>query len=159
MKKSRHSKIIEIIRHFDVGTQEELAQRLKAEGFSVTQATVSRDIRELQLSKMTTEGGGQKYVFPEQGGRMESKYIYVLREAYISCEAAQNILVLKTASGMAMAAAAALDALNFPEIVGSIAGDDTIFVAVHTSEEAGILSEKIRRKCVRNQDFQGAESI
>lgn len=153
MKKSRHGKIIEIIRQYDVGTQEELARRLNEEGFSVTQATVSRDIRELKLSKMATEGG-QKYVFLEQDDRLENKYIYVLREAYLSCEAAQNILVLKTVSGMAMAAAAALDALKFPEIVGSIAGDDTIFAAVRTSGEAGLLAEKIRRKCARNEEHR-----
>ena len=149
MKKSRHGKIIEIIRQADVGTQEELAKRLEEEGFSVTPATVSRDIRELKLTKVPTEGGGQKYIFMEQGGPMENKYVYVLREAYVSSEAAQNILVLKTVSGMAMAAAAALDALKFPEIVGSIAGDDTIFIAVHTTEESGILAEKIRRKIIR----------
>ena len=149
MKKSRHGKIIEIIRRVDVGTQEELAKRLKEEGFSVTQATVSRDIRELKLSKMSTESGGQKYIYLEQGDQVENKYIYVLREAYLSCEAASNILVLKTVSGMAMAAAA-LDALKFPEIVGSIAGDDTIFIAVHTSEEAGLLADKIGRKCEKD---------
>jgi transcriptional regulator of arginine metabolism len=150
MKKSRHGKIIEIIRRVDVGTQEELAKRLKEEGFSVTQATVSRDIRELKLSKMSTESGGQKYIYLEQGDQVENKYIYVLREAYLSCEAASNILVLKTVSGMAMAAAAALDALKFPEIVGSIAGDDTIFIAAHTSEEAGLLADKIGRKCEKD---------
>lgn len=144
MKKIRHNKIIELIQKYDVETQEELAGRLRDAGFSVTQATVSRDIRELKLSKVPTSGGGQKYVVLKQDdGNMGDKYIRVLHDAFVSVEAAQNILVLKTVSGMAMAAAAALDALKFPEIVGCIAGDDTIFVAAHTLEEAQNLVEKI----------------
>lgn len=144
MKKIRHAKIIEIIQKHDVETQEELASRLRAAGFSVTQATVSRDIRELKLSKVPTANGGQKYVVLKQDdSHMGDKYIRVLHDAFASIEQAQNILVLKTVSGMAMAAAAALDALKFPEIVGCIAGDDTIFVAVRTVEEAQILMDKI----------------
>ncbi len=100
MKKRRQGKIKEIIRQFDVGTQEELAERLKDAGFSVTQATVSRDIREMKLSKMPTEDGGQKYIFWEQGGSpVENKYVRVLQEAYASAETAQNIVVVKTESG------------------------------------------------------------
>ena len=144
MKKRRQGKIIEIIRKYEVGTQEELAEKLKEEGFAVTQATVSRDIREMKLSKMPAEKGGQKYVLWEQGSEMENKYVHVLREAYATAEAAQNILVVRTVSGMPMAVAAAPDALKFPEIVGCIAGDDTIFVAVHTPKDAQTLGEKIR---------------
>ena len=144
MKKKRQKRIIEIIRQFDVGTQEELAERLKSEGFSVTQATISRDIRELKLSKLSAEGGGLKYVaLDQETDLLENRYVRVLREAYSSAESAQNIVVIKTVSGMAMAAAAALDAMKFAEIMGCIAGDDTIFVAVHTSEEARILVEKL----------------
>lgn len=144
MKKIRHNKIIELIQKYDVETQEELASRLRDAGFSVTQATVSRDIRELKLSKVPTADGGQKYVvLKQEDGNMGDKYIRVLHDAFVSVEAAQNILVLKTVSGMAMAAAAALDALKFPEIVGCIAGDDTIFVAAHTMEEAQNLVEKL----------------
>ncbi len=144
MKKIRHNKIIELIQKYDVETQEELAGRLRGAGFSVTQATVSRDIRELKLSKVSTANGGQKYVILKQDdGNMGDKYIRVLHDAFVSVEAAQNILVLKTVSGMAMAAAAALDALKFPEVVGCIAGDDTIFVAAHTVAEAQNLVDKI----------------
>ena len=144
MKKTRHAKIIEIIQKYDVGTQEELADRLKSAGFSVTQATVSRDIRELKLSKVPTPEGGQKYVVLEQEeGQQGDRFIRVLRDAFSSMEAAQNLLVVRTVSGMAMAAAAALDALKFPEVVGCIAGDDTIFVATHTLEEARALMDKI----------------
>ncbi len=144
MKKIRHNKIIEIIQKYDVETQEELAGKLRSAGFAVTQATVSRDIRELKLTKVPTADGSQKYVvLKQEDGNMGDKYIRVLHDAFVSVEAAQNILVLKTVSGMAMAAAAALDALKFPEVVGCIAGDDTIFVAVHTVAEAQNLVEKI----------------
>ena len=135
MKVSRQERMIEIIRKYEVGTQEELAERLREAGFSVTQATVSRDIRELKLSKVPTAEGGQKYVVLEQEeGQQGDRFIRVLRDAFSSMEAAQNLLVVRTVSGMAMAAAAALDALKFPEVVGCIAGDDTIFVATHTLE-------------------------
>ena len=149
VKKRRQGKIIEIIQKHDVGTQEELADRLRREGFAVTQATVSRDIREMQLSKVPAENGGQTYVYLEHGGRMENKYVHVLREAYTAAETAQNSLVVRTVSGMAMAVAAALDALKFPEIVGCIAGDDTIFVAAHSAEEAEALAEKIHLTVAR----------
>lgn len=144
MKKIRHRKIVEIIEKYDVETQEELASYLKAAGFSVTQATVSRDIRELKLSKVPTGSGKQKYVVLKQDDSyMGDKYIRVLRDGFVSMDMAQNILVLKTVSGMAMAVAAAVDALKFPEVVGCIAGDDTIMMAVRTVEETQILMEKL----------------
>lgn len=145
MKESRQDKMLEIIQKHDVGTQEELAARLREAGFAVTQATVSRDIRELKLSKVPMADGGQRYAVLEQDDEQrEDKFARVLMDAFVSVEAAQNILVMKTVSGMAMAAAAALDALKFPEVVGCIAGDDTIFMAAHSAEEAQSLSEKIR---------------
>ncbi len=145
MKKKRQGKIIEIIQKYNVGTQEELADRLREEGFQVTQATISRDIRELKLSKMSAEDGVQKYIVLEQnGGELENRYVRVLQEAYSSVDTAQNLVVIRTVSGMAMAVAAALDAMKLPEIVGCIAGDDTIFVAVHTQEETRLLREKVR---------------
>lgn len=144
MKKSRQNKIIEIIQKVDIDTQEELANRLKNAGFDVTQATVSRDIRELKLTKVSVGGGRQKYVvLKQEEGHLGDKYIRVLRDGFSSMEMAQNILVIKTVSGMAMAVAAALDALKLPEIVGCIAGDDTIFVAVRTVEETHLLMDKI----------------
>ncbi len=144
MKKVRQGKIVDIIQKYDVETQEELAGRLREAGFAVTQATVSRDIRELKLSKISTGQGRQKYIVLEQGEEHKGdKYIRVLREGFLSMDMAQNILVIKTASGMAMAVAAALDALQFAEVVGCIAGDDTIFVAVRTVEETQTLMEKI----------------
>ncbi len=144
MKKIRHRKIMELLEKYDIETQEELANRLKEAGFAVTQATVSRDIRELKLSKVPAGSGRQKYVVLKQDEKhMEDKYIRVLRDGFVSMDMAQNILVVKTVAGMAMAVAAALDALKFSEIVGCIAGDDTIMAAVRTVEETQALMDKI----------------
>lgn len=145
MKKGRHKKIVELIEERDVGTQEELARYLQNAGFPVTQATVSRDIRELQLSKVSDGKGRQKYVLPgREDAPVANRYIHVLKEGFASMDTAQNLVVIKTASGMAMAVAAALDAMKFPEVLGCIAGDDTIMVASHTSEDAGKLIHKIQ---------------
>jgi len=145
MKKVRHKRIIEIIENHDVETQEELASYLKDAGYEVTQATVSRDIRELKLSKVPTGAGKQKYVvLKRDDSQLGDKYIRVLRDGFVSMDMAQNILVVKTVAGMAMAVAAALDAMKFKEIVGSIAGDDTIMMAVRTVEETKVLMDKIR---------------
>ena len=146
MKKIRHAKIIETIQKYDVETQEELANYLRDAGLTVTQATVSRDIRELQLSKIPTGNGRLKYIVLKQDdSHMGDKYIRVLSDGMLSMDMAQNMLVCKTVSGMAMAVAAALDALKFPEIVGCIAGDDTIFVAVRTTGETQVLMDKIHK--------------
>lgn len=146
MKIERHSKIIELINTFDIETQEELADKLNQSGFNVTQATVSRDIRELKLTKMAVDKGKQKYVvLQNKEAHMGQKYIRVLKDTFVSMDMAQNILVIKTASGMAMAVAAALDAMKFSEIVGSIAGDDTIMCAVRSVDETMVLMEKIRK--------------
>lgn len=144
MKKIRHRKIVEIIDKYEVETQDELANYLREAGFAVTQATVSRDIRELKLSKVSMGNGKQKYVVLQQDdSHLGDKYIRVLRDGFVSMDMAQNILVVKTVSGMAMAVAAALDALKFSEVVGSIAGDDTIMVAVRTVEDTQVLMDKI----------------
>jgi len=145
MKKNRHERIVEIIQQNDVETQEELAARLRDAGFAVTQATVSRDIRELRLTKVPAGSGKQKYaVLKQEDGHMGDKYIRVLKAGYVSMDMAQNILVIKTVSGMAMAVAAAVDAMKFREIVGSISGDDTIMMAVRTVEDTKVLMEKIK---------------
>lgn len=144
MKRKRHEVIVELIEKHDVETQEELAAYLKQEGFDVTQATVSRDIRELKLSKVATGDGRQKYViFNNNDNYLGDKFIRVLQDGFISMNMAQNILVIKTVSGMAMAVAAALDALKFPEIVGCIAGDDTIMAAIKTVDDTLVVMEKI----------------
>lgn len=147
LKKTRHDKILEIIAQHEVETQEELVRYLREGGFDVTQATISRDIRELKLYKMSVGKGKQKYIVLQQGdeNHMEDKFIRVLKDGFVSMDMAQNILVVKTVSGMAMAVAAAIDSLHFQEIVGSIAGDDTIMVAVRTVEDTEQLMERIRK--------------
>ncbi len=146
MKKIRHKKILEIIGQHNVETQEELALFLREAGFAVTQATVSRDIRELRLSKVAAGNGRQKYAVLKQGDvKIGDKYVRVLRDGFHSMEMAQNILVMKTVSGMAMAVAAAIDSLQLPEVVGCIAGDDTIMIAVRTVEDTKKLMEHIHR--------------
>ena len=146
MKLERHSQIIRLISQYDIETQEELARKLNESGFHVTQATVSRDIRELKLTKIAKPGGGSRYaVLHNMDEEMSMKYINVLKASFQSMDLAQNILVIRTVSGMAMAAAAALDEMNFQELVGCIAGDNTIMCAMRSADEALLLMEKIRK--------------
>lgn len=147
MKKGRHARIIEIIEKNMIETQEELAELLRVEGYDVTQATVSRDIRELQLSKIPTKDGKQIYTHIQNDKEhLNDKYARVLKDGYISMDAAQNILVVKTVAGMAMAVAAAIDALKMSAIVGSIAGDDAIMIVVRTVGDAQIVMNNIRKE-------------
>lgn len=146
MKTNRQSKIIEIIQKNEVETQDELSALLEKDGFRVTQATVSRDIRELKLTKIPTAGGRQKYaVVTDAPENLSKKYERVLREGFLSMDMAQNILVIKTVSGMASAVCAAIDAMKMREIVGSIAGDDTIMCAIRTVDDTYAVMKKIRR--------------
>lgn len=146
MKTNRQSKIIEIIQKNEVETQDELSALLEKDGFRVTQATVSRDIRELKLTKIPTAGGRQKYaVITDAPENLSKKYERVLREGFLSMDMAQNILVIKTVSGMASAVCAAIDAMKMREIVGSIAGDDTIMCAIRTVDDTYAVMKKIRR--------------
>ena len=146
MKVNRHAKIVELVNKYHIETQEELADRLNQEGYKVTQATVSRDIRDLKLTKVQTEAGRQKYaVLQKSESKLTEKYGRILRDGFISMDVAQNILVIKTVSGMAMAVAAAIDDMNWHEVVGCIAGDDTIMCAIRTVEDAEVVMEKFRR--------------
>ena len=145
MKLERHSKIVELIGKYEIETQEELAEYLNREGYNVTQATVSRDIRELKLSKIQTEGGRQKYAVFHPQTTFNDKYIRILHDSFLSMDMAQNILVIKTVSGMAMAVGAALDSMHFPELIGCIAGDDTVMCAVRTVDDTIVLMDKIRK--------------
>lgn len=146
MKKKRHEKIIELIGQYEIETQEELADRLRDAGYQVTQATVSRDIRELKLSKISGGNGRQKYVaFTRDETHLGDKYIRVLKEGYLSMDLAQNLLVMKTVSGMAMAVAAAVDALKLDEIVGCIAGDNTIMMAMRSESDASQVMDQLQR--------------
>ena len=146
MKLERHSKIVELIGKYEIETQEELAEKLTQAGFNVTQATVSRDIRELKLTKVPGENGRQRYMVLESPrGTSASKYIRILKDGFVSMDMAQNILVIKTVSGMASAVCAAIDAMKMREIVGSIAGDDTIMCAIRTVDDTYAVMKKIRR--------------
>ena len=146
MKTSRQTKILELIQKYQIETQEELQEYLHKEGYPVTQATVSRDIRQMKLMKVSTENGKHKYsAMVETDEKMTEKYVRVLRDGFLSMDMAQNILVIKTVSGMAGAVCAAIDAMQFHEIVGSIAGDDTIMCAVRTVEETEMLMKKLRK--------------
>lgn len=145
MKVSRHEKIKELIQQYDIDTQEELASRLNEAGFKVTQATVSRDIRALKMMKVTGKDGKSRYVIlQELPTEMGEKYTRVLHDALLTIDQGQNILVIRTVPGMAMGVAAALDALNWEEILGSIAGDDTVMCVARTLEEASSVAERLK---------------
>ena len=137
MKLARHDKILELISREQIETQEELAKRLQAEGFQVTQATVSRDIRQLKLTKAAGPNGRSHYIVQKEAQQeLGGKYIQVLKNGFSGMDTAQNLLIIHTVSGMAMAVAAALDELKIQGIVGCIAGDNTIMCATKSSEIA-----------------------
>lgn len=147
MKNDRQNRILTLIREQKIETQSALAEALIKEGFQVTQATVSRDIRQMHLVKRPDEEGRFIYVYPEESVRAAEsmeKFNRLLKDGCVHIEHAQNLLVVKTVSGMAMAVAAAMDAIGFAEIVGTIAGDDTIMSVLHTAEEAEKLEEKLK---------------
>ena len=146
MKVNRHAKIIELINKYHIETQEELAEYLTNEGFKVTQATVSRDIRDLKLTKVPFENGKQRYAVHEsEKSGMSEKYMRVLKDGDVSMDMAQNILVSKTVAGMAMAVCAAIDAMKWIEVVGSIAGDDTIMCAIRSVDDTVRVMDKISK--------------
>jgi len=146
MKAKRHAKIIEIIHKYEIETQDDLAERLNQAGYAVTQATISRDIRELKLSKVPINGGRQKYVvIAGTDTATVLKYNRVLKDGYISSAMATDLVVIKTVSGMAMAVAASIDALEIPGIVGCIAGDDTIMCAIHSKDDIYNVMEQIEK--------------
>ena len=146
MKTKRQRKMLELIKKHDIETQEELSDYLQKEGYQVTQATVSRDIRELKLTKVAMSNGRQKYAaLTEANEDLSEKYTRVFRDAFVSMDMAQNILVIKTVSGMAMAVAAAIDAMHLHEIVGCIAGDDTIMCAVRSVDDTIAVMSRLRK--------------
>ena len=143
MKGKRQEAILELVKKYEIETQEELAEKLVGAGFAVTQATISRDIRELKLTKIQ-HGTKQVYAaLTENKFSNSNKYIDILKHSFISMDMAQNILVIKTASGTAMALATALDSLHWDEIVGTIAGDDTVMCAIRTVEDTKKLMKKL----------------
>lgn len=142
MKKGRHESIIKLIRNENIHNQSELAIRLNSLGYNVTQATVSRDITKLGLIKVK-ENGDFKYAVVETPSNHMERFIRIISDTLKNLDIAQNLLIVKTQSGMAMATAAAIDGLKFDEIVGTIAGDDSIFVATSSEEKAMMLKNKM----------------
>lgn len=146
MKIARHAKILELIETYEIETQDELAQRLCEEGFNVTQATVSRDIREMKLTKIATEKGRQKYaIISSNDSEVTERMTRVFKEAVVKMDYAQNMIVVKTLAGMGMAVAVALDNMQNSEILGTIAGDDTVFCVVRSHNQATAIIEKLYR--------------
>ena len=147
MKLDRQSVIMAIISERDIETQNQLMEALAEKGLKSTQATLSRDIREMRLVKELGPSGNYRYVAAAKQDHtdLDIRLKKIFKESVVSYDVAQNILVIKTVAGMAMAVAAALDAIKFKEIVGSIAGDDTIMVAVRTTEETKVLMQKIEQ--------------
>ncbi|TCO68436.1 ArgR family transcriptional regulator [Caldanaerobacter subterraneus] len=147
MKLARHAKILEIISEKEIETQEELAAELQKRGIDVTQATVSRDIKELRLIKVLTEDGKRYKYAPmtKVDTNISERLMTLLSESIVNVDYAGNIIVIKTLSGSASAAAEAIDTLNWKNIVGTIAGDNTIFVLVRNQEDIQELVEKFRK--------------
>lgn len=146
MKVSRHSKILEIINSVDIETQEELAEALRNCGFDVTQATVSRDIKELKLIKVMSNDGKYKYsAISNNEGSISNKLVNIFTQTVTSFEQVGNFVVIKTISGSAAAAAEALDTLGFDSIAGTIAGDNTIFVLMRNEEKAQEIIVKMKK--------------
>lgn len=146
MKSKRQNEILDIIASRDIETQEELASSLRSLGYKVTQATVSRDIRELRLIKVTSKEGGFKYAKPERHEiAVSERLTRILNDSLISVDASGNIIVIKTISGSANVAAEALDNLGWPEIIGTIAGDNTVFMVVGSDADTKDIMSRIRK--------------
>jgi len=146
MKHERHAEILEIIKERDIETQEELAEELRKRGFYVTQATVSRDIKELRLVKVLSPEGIYKYAYIDnKESGISERLIRVFSESVLSIDYAYNLIVIKTIEGGGQAAASVVDALNWEEIVGCIAGDDTILVVVREEKNVKQVMERFKQ--------------
>ena len=143
MKSTRQAAILNLIDKQDIKTQKELADKLRLQGFDVTQATVSRDIKEMRLLKVLSGLGDYKYATADQAEHSVSdRFVRMFVDSVISIEAAGNIIVIKTLAGSANVAGEAIDSMRWPEIAGTLSGDNTIFVIVHNSEDAGEVVRK-----------------
>ena len=148
MKYNRQSEIISLISENEIETQEDLSARLQSKGYMVTQATISRDIRELKLVKVAGAGGKYKYALPHrEETNISNKFRNLLVETVTGIDSANNIAVVKTCPGMAQGAALAIDSMGRDDIVGSVAGDDTIIIVMRTNEAAANLIAELREIC------------
>ncbi|MCH4240043.1 MAG: arginine repressor [Oscillospiraceae bacterium] len=146
MKARRHAKILELISQFNIDTQEELLHRLRDSGFEVTQATVSRDIKELRLVKTLSADGQYKYsTGKEENKDISSKFYALLKDSAQSINCAGNLVIIKTLSGMAQAICAAMDTMHWETVAGTLAGDDTIFIAVRSEHAAQQFAAELTR--------------
>ncbi len=148
MKVKRHNKILEIIENYNIETQEELIAKLKLAGFDVTQATVSRDIRELKLMKQMSENGTYKYVVSKSSGDNQHIYNRAITSSIKSVEYSLNNIVIKTYPGMANAVAAGIDSLHESSILGCVAGDDCIIIVTRDPNDAGELTRRLQKMIV-----------
>ncbi|NMM61366.1 arginine repressor [Clostridium sp. P21] len=146
MKITRHAKILEIINSKDIETQEELAEELRKSGMDVTQATVSRDIKELKLIKVLADDGNYKYAtIVHTESFLSNKLIKIFSETVVSVENVDNFIIIKTIAGSANAAAESLDSLNFYGIAGTVAGNNTIFVLARDTDKAKIIVADMKK--------------
>ncbi len=146
MKNRRHAKILELIKEYDLETQDELLRYLREAGFDVTQATVSRDIKELRLVKTLTPSGKYKYsTGSETTNNMSAKFYSLFTDSALAVDAAQNMLVIKCMNGMAQAVCASMDAMYWKNFVGTLAGEDTIFVVCKTEAAARETQDELRK--------------
>lgn len=146
MKSKRHEMIARLIAAYDIETQEELAEKLSENGFAVTQATVSRDIKQMRLIKTLNENGSYHYAtVREAEADMQERFTQIFAHCVLSVEGAGNLIVIKTITGSASAAAEAVDSLKWSEVIGTIAGDNTIFLAVKDPEAVSELIGKFRK--------------
>lgn len=149
MKKRRHKVILDLITEYEIGTQEELLVLLRERGFDVTQATVSRDVKELRLLKTLAEDGVYKYTAEQTtDSGYTGMFDALFQNTMTKVDYAGNICLIKCSPGLAGAACATIDAMNDPDIVGTIAGDDTIFMLCRTEEEAKNVAQALKKKCV-----------
>lgn len=145
MRYARHQKILELINAHEIDTQERLAEKLREAGFNVTQATVSRDIKELQLVKHAGASGRSCYAQSRTSDApVSERFRKILRETILSIDSAENMIVIKTLSGCANAAAEAIDTTNFPDIIGTLAGDNTIFMVIRSKDAVPALLDQFR---------------
>ena len=146
MKRNRQEKLLELISRYEIETQDELIERLRENGYSATQATISRDIRELQIAKMTTGRGTYRYVLPKHADPSPAvNFSAALIDSIINVQYAQNLVVLKTIEGMAQGAAFTLDNMGDTDIVGTLAGDDTILLVFHDNVRALDFCEQVKQ--------------
>ena len=145
MKTKRHAKILELIQEHPIDTQEELLRWLKLQNYDVTQATVSRDIKELRLLKVLSANGVYKYATADKAEHgLSDRLIRMLTDSVLSISSANNLIVIKTLSGSANVAAEALDSLHWPEVLGTLAGDNTILMIIRSNEEAPVIISRVQ---------------